>query len=118
MTCSYAICTFNGYQPLANMITEERIQEVKKMLRGGVPDGEVKEGLQKEGYSKEDIDKVFAPHKYDMRSWYLAFGFIFLLGGLWILIENGNWLLLSFSGLMFYQYYREIERVKEQDKKA
>lgn len=66
------------------MIPEEKIQELRKKIKRGEPAGEIQESLLKEGYSKEDIDKVFAPHKYDMRSWYLVFGIVLLLVGIWM----------------------------------
>ena len=94
------------------MLTEEKIKAIKKELRNGVPEGEIKETLINEGYSKEDLDKIFTAHKYDMRSWYLVFAIIFLLMGLWAYLKHGSLLLLVFSALMFFQYYREIKRIK------
>ena len=43
------------------MITEEKIQEIKRQLRRGVPEGEIKETLKQEGFSPEDISRLFAP---------------------------------------------------------
>ena len=96
------------------MITEEKIKEIRKKLRSGFPEGEIKESLINEGYSKEDIDKAFEPHRYDMRSWYLAFAVVFALVGLWLLLKNGNLIGLGFSALLFVQYYRETERLKRE----
>lgn len=95
------------------MLTEEKIKETRKLLSKGVPEGELKEGLAREGYSKEDIAKIFAPQPYDMRSWYLFFGILFLLGGLWLFLRNGSFLMLVFSAGLFFQYYRETLRVKK-----
>lgn len=95
------------------MISEEKIKKIRKCLTRGVPEGEIRESLIREGYSKEDIDKVFAPHQYDMRSWYLFFAFVFMLVGLWVLLKNGSLIVLGFSVLLFVQYYREIERLKK-----
>lgn len=50
-------------------MTEEKVKEIKKMLRQGVPAGEIRETLTKEGYTKDEIYTVFKPHHYDMRSW-------------------------------------------------
>ncbi len=83
------------------------------MLSRGVPEGEIKENLAKEGYSKEDMDEVFAPHKYDMRSWYLLFAIVFLLLGFWALLRYKRVFVLGFSVLLFVQYYRETERLKK-----
>jgi len=96
------------------MITEEKIKEIHKNLRSGLPEGEIRESLISEGYSKEDIDKAFAPHRYDMRSWYLVFAFVLMLFGLWLLLKNGNLVGLGFSALLFVQYYRETERLKRE----
>lgn len=94
------------------MITEEKIKEVKKLLRGGVPAGEVKENLIREGYSEEDIAKVFTPHQYDMRTWYLSFAIILLLVAIYLFLQNESFLVFIFSFLLFVQYYRETRRVK------
>ena len=96
------------------MNIEEKIKEIKKLLRNGVPEGEIKEDLKSQGYANEDIEKLFMPHKYDMRSWYLISAIILLLAGLWILFRNGSLLVLILSAVLFYTYYREKERLKKQ----
>ncbi|HMJ47035.1 MAG TPA: hypothetical protein VK498_06870 [Ferruginibacter sp.] len=95
------------------MISEEKIKKIKKSLRNGVPEGEIKETLKREGYSTEDISKIFVPHKYDMRSWYLTFAIGLALIGLLSLLENGSLLLLILAALLFLSYFREIERLKK-----
>jgi hypothetical protein len=97
-----------------SMITEEKIEEIRRRVRRGEPEGELKETLLREGYSQEEIDKAFAPPGYDMRSWYLVFGFVFLLGGLWAWATYGSLLGFGFSALLFIQYYRETERLKKE----
>jgi hypothetical protein len=99
------------------MINEEKIREARKSLNRGEPEGEIRECLAKEGYSKEDIDQVFAPHKYDMRSWYLLFGCVLFIWGFLIYAKTNSILLLILSGLLFVQYYRETERLKKEAKK-
>lgn len=94
------------------MITEEKIKELRKLLKRSVPEGEIRESLIRDGYSKEDIDTVFAPHKYNMKSWYLTFGIILLLLGSYQAITNNGFLLLILSAALFFQYYREVERLK------
>ncbi len=96
------------------MITEEQIKKFKKIVQEGEPEGELIERLRGEGYSQEDINKIFRPHAYDMRSWYLTFAIIFLLIGFYLMIENGSLLFLVFSGLMFLVYFREKERLKRE----
>jgi len=83
-----------------------------KKVRSGVPEGEIKEELIKSGYSNEDIAKIFSPHHYDMRSWYLVFGIILFFVGIWLYLNRENVLGFVFSGLLFWQYYRELERLK------
>ena len=95
------------------MISEEKIKEVRKSLNRGEPEGEIRESLAREGYSKEDIDRVFEPKGYDMRSWYLFFGCLFLAGGLWLYLNTGRVIGFSFSALLFVQYYRETARLKK-----
>lgn len=94
------------------MITDDKIKQIKKSLRQGVPEGEIKEDLIREGYSKEDIDKAFIPHHYDMRTWYMVFGILFLLIGLWLLMRWEIKSVLGLSLFLFFMYYREIQRLK------
>jgi hypothetical protein len=96
------------------MIGEEKIKEIKKMVRSGIPEGEVKENLIKEGYSKEDIDKAFTPHRYDMRSWYITFVVLFFFVGIWVYFKTESWLVLIISALLFVQYFRETNRIKKE----
>jgi hypothetical protein len=69
--------------------------------------------MLREGYSKEDIDKVFAPQSYDMRSWYLVFAIIIAIVGVYVSSKGGGVLPLIFSMLLFVQYFRECERLKK-----
>jgi hypothetical protein len=87
------------------MITDDKIKEIKKLLKSGTPEGEIKNDLIAQGYTSEEIKRIFAPGKYDMRSWYLTFGIIFLLAGIYFAFKNGNLLFFIFSAAMFYQYY-------------
>ncbi len=95
------------------MITEEKIKKTRKKLRSGEPEGELKNELRKEGYSEEDIDKIFVPHKPDMRSWYLSFAIIFLLAGIYMVMAYTNIIFLLFSAGMFYVYYIETNKLKK-----
>jgi hypothetical protein len=95
------------------MITEEKIKEIKKLIRSGVPPGEVREDLLGQGYTEEDLKKVFTAHQYDMRSWYLSFAVILLLVGIWLFLRSESWITLLFSVLLFFAYFRENERVKK-----
>jgi hypothetical protein len=92
------------------MITAEKIKQVRKQLRSGVPQGEIKNDLVKEGYTDKDIDQVFVPQQSDMKSWYLFFAILFLLTGLYNLMVNTGFLFLLFSAGMFYVYFRELKK--------
>ena len=96
------------------MITNEKIQEIRRKLKRGEPEGEIKEQLRREGHSNEEIDLAFVPHKYDMRSWYLAFGVIISLVGVFVLVKNGNLLILILGGLLLGAYFSEIKRLKKE----
>ena len=99
------------------MLTEEKIKQVRKQLRSGVPQGEIKNDLIKEGYTNEDLEKIFEPHRPDMRNWYLFFAILFLGIGLYKLITITGLLtdffFLIFSAAMFSVYYLERERIKK-----
>lgn len=102
------------------MITEQKIAAVKKQLRSGIPQGEIKNSLLSEGFSDEDIQKIFAPHKADMSSWYFVFAVIFLIGGFFIMAADIRFpfayrglSFLFFSAAMFYQYYQSIQKPKQ-----
>lgn len=95
------------------MITEEKIKTLQKRLRRGEPEGEIKNELRSEGYSEEDLEKVFVPHKPDMRSWYLIFAIIFFIVGAYLLITGGSFLFLIFAAAMYSVYYIEKERIKK-----
>jgi hypothetical protein len=93
-------------------MTEEKTREIKKQLREGVPEGEIKESLKKEGYSKEDIEALFKPHPYDMRWWYLFFGVAICLIGFYLYLKTGGLLILILGSLLFVAYYYEIKRLE------
>lgn len=98
------------------MVNDKKIKEIRKKLRAGVAEGELKEELTRDGYTEQDLAKIFAPHHYDMRSWYMTFALILLIAGLWVYINTNNLLILIFSGLLFVQYYREEIRLKQRKK--
>ena len=86
------------------------------MLRQGVPDGEIRETLKDQGYSKEEINTVFKPHHYDMRSWYLFFGIIVCLVGLYLFLTKGTLLIFLLGTLLFVAYFYEIKRLNDLEK--
>ena len=88
------------------MITEEKIKQARKQLRSGIPQGEIKNELKAAGYTDEDIDKVFVPHKPDMRSWYLCFAIVFFIAGIWFF----SMLLVAASAIMFSMYYVDKQK--------
>lgn len=92
---------------------EDKLKEVRKKLKRGIPEGEIKEQLLREGYTKEEMEAYFfKPHHYDMRSWYLVFSILLLLVGIGLFITGRGWLMIILSGLLFYQYFREEKRQK------
>jgi hypothetical protein len=95
------------------MLTEEKIKAVKKALRSGVPQGEIRNQLVNEGYTDADIEKIFTPHPYDMRSWYLIFAIVFFIIGIYGAMVKDSYLFLLFSAGMFYVYYLEKEKHKK-----
>lgn len=94
------------------MITDDKIKEIRKSLRSGIPEGEVKHELMAQGFTEEEIKQAFAPTKYDMRSWYLVFAIIFVLIGIWLLLKNNSIWFLIFAIAMFYVYYLEVKKHK------
>jgi hypothetical protein len=94
----------------------EKIKELKKLLRKGVPEGEIREDLKQEGHSEEEINAVFKPHHYDMRSWYLFFGIIITLIGLYLFFTDRGMLILALGILLFVAYYYEIRRLEKLNK--
>lgn len=95
------------------MISPEKIKEVQKQLRSGVPQGEIKNQLLAEGYTEEDMANIFVAHKPDMRSWYLFFAILFMLIGIYTIMVSGSMLFLLFSAAMFAAYYLELNRIKK-----
>ena len=91
------------------MISEEKIKEIHKLLRRGEPAGEVRERLLKEGYSEADLKMVFKPHHYDMRGWYMTFGILVLLVGIYL----GSLLVMLLGILLFVAYNYEVKRLEK-----
>jgi hypothetical protein len=98
------------------MISQDKINEIRKQLKRGEPEGEIKEKLKLEGFTNEDIAAVFEPHHYDMRSWYLFFGIIVLLAGLYLFIKTSGILTLALAALLFVAYFYEIKRLESRKK--
>lgn len=103
------------------MITEEKIQEARRRLKRGVPQGEIENDLRNEGYTDSDIQKIYVPFKSSvMRSWYLLFGIFFLLAALWFSITSKEFfsLILIVAAVillsMFYKETKKAEREKIQ----
>ena len=95
------------------MLTEEKIKQVRKQLKSGVPEGEIKNELVAAGYSEAEIEKIFTPHRPDMRSWYLVFAIVFFGVGFSNLITGNSYLFLIFAATMFAVYYAERRRIKK-----
>ncbi len=76
------------------MITPEKIKAIKKQLRRGEPEGEIKEQMKVAGYSDDEIAQAFIPHPYDMRAWYLTFAILLLLLGVIVFINTSGFFCL------------------------
>ncbi len=93
------------------MIPENKIRVIHQQLKNGEPEGEVREKLKQEGYTEEEIQQVFKPHKYDMRSWYLVFAILITLAGIFELINGGSFIIILLGGLLFLAYSNELKRL-------
>ena len=92
------------------MITEEKIKQIRKRLKKGEPEGELKSELRKEGYSEADMAKIFVAHKPDMQSWYLFFGIFFFIAGVWVF----SLMLIAASAVMLSLYYVGRQKVRKE----
>ena len=95
------------------MVTEEKIAQVRRQLKRGEPEGELRENLLKEGYTEEDMKIIFKPRPYDMRSWYLTFGVIITLGGVYFFSKTAGLLILLLGLLLFGAFYYEEKRLEK-----
>ena len=95
-------------------MTQEELQKIRKKIKNGIPEGEMKNQLKEEGYSAEDIQKIFEPHKYDMRTWYFISGILVFIFAVYCFSRTGmvSLLLFGLDALLFYEYYKE--RLKHQ----
>jgi|GEM_PF-1233483 len=96
------------------MLTQEKIEAVKKQLRSGIPEGEIKNELLKEGYTTEDIRTIFTPKSIDMRSWYLLSAIVLIAIGLWAFAANYGPLPLIGGVVLLSLYYNENNKRKKQ----
>lgn len=96
------------------MLPVGKISEIKRRLRHGEPEGEIREQLKQEGYTEDDIASAFKPHYYDMRNWYLIFAVLITLAGLYNVLSGGGILIMLLGILLFGAYRREVKRLKKQ----
>ena len=89
-------------------MTDEEKQKIRRKVRNGFPEGEIKNQLRKDGLTEEEIREVFTASKADMRSWYLVSAILLLLLAIYVVIKTGLISLLFFglSGLLFYEYFK------------
>ncbi len=95
------------------MLTPEKIKQIQKRIKYGYPEGELKSELQKEGFTQEEINQLFKPKPYDMRSWYLTTSILFFIGGMYIVLTTGGFFVLLFSVGLFVTYLAEVKRVNK-----
>lgn len=89
-------------------MTDEEKNKIRRQIKNGFPEGEIRMQLQNEGLTEEEIKEIFVSPKPDMRSWYLVWAILVLLLALYIFSKTGLISLLFFglSGLLFYEYYK------------
>jgi hypothetical protein len=95
------------------MLTPEKLLQLKKRIKSGYPEGELKSELQKEGLTQEEINEIFKPKPYDMRTWYLSFSILFFIGGMYVVLTTGGFFVLLFSVGLFITYLAEVKRVNK-----
>lgn len=89
-------------------MTEDEIEKIRRQLRKGIPEGEIKNQLSNNGLTEDEVKKIFAAKNGDMRSWYLISAILVLLLAVFVFTKTGMISLLFFglSGLLFYEYYK------------
>jgi len=93
---------------------EEEKEKIRRKIRNGFPEGEIKNQLRNEGLTEEEIREIFTVPKRDMGSWYLVWAILLLLLAIYIVVKTG-WISLLFfglSGLLFYEYYKAQAKVE------
>jgi hypothetical protein len=93
---------------------DEKKDIIRKKIKNGFPEGEIKMQLQKEGLTEEEIKEIFSGPKKDMRYWYLTWAIIILLLAIYMYLKTGlvSLLFFGFSGLLFYEYYKAQRKEK------
>ncbi len=94
------------------MVTKEKASEVKKMLRSGVPEGEIKNELRNQGFTEQEISELFRPKPSDMRSWYLLFGLLFTVIGLYFFLADIVWWPVTPGVVLLLLYWKEEQQRK------
>jgi hypothetical protein len=89
-------------------MTEDEKEKIRKKIKQGFPEGEIKMQLQEEGLAEDEIKEIFTLQKGDMRPWYLTSAILILILALYIFFKTAMISLLFFglSGLLFYEYYK------------
>ena len=95
-------------------MTEEEKDKIRRQLKKGFPEGEIKNELNKKGLTEEEIMEIFTVQKGDMRSWYLISAILVLILAVYIFSKTGMISLLFFglSGFLFYEFYK-VQRAEE-----
>jgi hypothetical protein len=94
--------SFSIFIGFIQMITNEKIRAIQRLLKRGVPLGEIIEDLKKEGHSAEEIDEVLnhssgnsanndSDSSHEYAGWY-ATSIGFLILGIALLLGPHLWL--------------------------
>ncbi len=95
------------------MIPAEIKNAVLKKMKMGYPIGELKVMLEKEGYSEVEINECFEKPRPDMRSWYLFFGLLFFISGLWVIMRYNHFELIILGTTLILLYFKEEDKRKK-----
>jgi hypothetical protein len=89
-------------------MTDEEKHKIRRQIKNGFPEGEIRMQLKNEGLSAAEIKEILTTPKADMRSWYLVSAILVLLLAMYVFSKTGMISLLFFglSGLLFYEYYK------------
>jgi hypothetical protein len=89
-------------------MTDEEKEKIRRKIRNGYPEGEIKNQLRNEGLTGEEIREILTAPKTDKRSLHLVSAIMLLLLAVYLVIQTGLISLLFFglSGLLFYEYFR------------
>lgn len=82
-------------------------------MKTGYPIGELKAMLKKEGFNEAEINECFKKPKPDMRSWYLFFGLLFSVSGIWFIMRYNHFELIILGTGLILLFFQEVDKRKK-----